>query len=241
MGRMSINPGTFATGFGGAGPDMRPGAEPGVRPGAVWRAARRHSMAVTALRVVLPFLALIVIAWMIVSARTLPREIGDIDLGEVGLEGTTLTMKSPTLSGFNNDGTAYEVTAARALQDVTNPRVVTLEFVDGTMTKSDGKSVRVTADSGVFDADARLLDLKSNIVVRTSDDDRAFLESAHVDMQAGSIVSQDPVRATAKSARIKADAMTITERGSHLVFNGGVVVELRLDGGPLERKKSDGQ
>ncbi len=202
-----------------------------------WLAARRHSRIVAVLRWILPAMAVVVVAWMFVSAHRLPREIGNIDLGEVGLEGTTLTMQNPSLSGFNKDGTAYQVTAAKALQDVTNPRVVTLEFVDGTLTKSDGSDMRLTADNGVFDNDTQTLELDGNIVVKTSKDENAYLESAKVDLGAGSIVSDRPIRAEANNGKIRADAMEVTERGARLRFSGKVVVELRLDGGKVEDGK----
>ena len=223
--RMAIDVGTL-TGSWGYGP------EPGA--GADWRAARRHSRMVSVLRLVFPAIAFVVVAWMFISACTLPTDVGDIDLGDVGLEGTTLTMQNPTLSGFNEDGTAYQVTAAKALQDVTNPKTVTLESVDGTMTKADGSKVRVTADNGVFDSEAQWLELTNNIVVATDKGDQAYLNAARVDMKAGTIVSDQPVRAKANSGSIRAKSMEITDRGAHLLFKGKVVVELRLDGGPVE-------
>ncbi len=199
-----------------------------------WLAARRHSRVVAVLRLVLPAVALVVVVWMFISARSLPTEIGNIDLGEVGLEGTTLTMQNPSLSGFNDNGTSYQVTAAKAKQDVTNPRVVTLESIDGTMTKSDGDKIRVTADHGVLDSDSQLLELSSNIVVRTDKDDYAYLNAARVDMSAGTIVSTEPVRAVSKSGKIRAKSMEITDRGAHLLFRGNVIVDLRLDGGRVD-------
>jgi lipopolysaccharide export system protein LptC len=207
---------------------------------AVWRAARRHSRIVRSLRVVLPLIAVGVVASLFVSARTLPRGVENIDLGDIGMDGTTLTMQNPSLSGFNDNGTSYQVTAGRALQDVTNPRVVTLESIDGTMTKPDGSTVKMTAKNGVFDADTQKLELSADIEVRTSTGDHAFLESAKVDMQAGSIVTDKPVRAATKSGNIRADSMEITGRGEHLLFSGNVVVELRLDGGDVKEALGSG-
>ena len=222
---MAIDAGALTDGWGYG---------PGPAGGAEWRAARRHSRVVSVLRLVFPAVAFVVVAWMFISARTLPTEVGDIDLGDVGLEGTTLTMQNPSLSGFNEDGTGYQVTAAKALQDVTNPRTVTLKSVDGTMTKPDGSKVRVTADDGVFDSEEQWLELTNNIVVATDKGDHAYLNAARVDMKAGTIVSDEPVRAQANSGSIRAKSMEITDSGSHLLFKGKVVVELRLDGGPVD-------
>lgn len=201
-----------------------------------WRAARRHSRLVVFLRLALPVISIVVVASMFISVRSISTKIGDIDLGEVGLEGTTLTMQNPSLSGFNENGTSYQVTATKALQDVTNPRVVTLREISGTMTDAEGSDVRISAQNGVYDADAQQLDLTGEIVVDTDKGESAYLASAHVDMEAGSIRSDDPVRAETRSGRISANSMEISERGSHLLFTGGVVVELRLDGGKLPGK-----
>ena len=182
----------------------------------------------------LPAFAVVVIASMFVSVRAVPTSIGDIDLGEVGMDGTTLTMQNPSLSGFNENRSSYEVTADRALQDVTNPRVVTLEGIDGTLTETDGSTVRITARDGVFDADQQLLDLSGRIVVKTSKGETAHLKSAHVDIEAQTIRTDDPIRAATKAGQIRADAMEITDSGAHLLFKGRVVVVLRFDGGPVD-------
>gem|GEM_PF-3278724 len=188
------------------------------------------------MRIALPSLAVIVVGWMYFSANRLPTEIGTIDLGDVGLQGTTLTMQNPSMSGFNEDGTAYNVTARKALQDLTNPSVVTLRHVDGTMTEDDGSKVRVTADDGLFDNDKRTLDLDNNIVVTTDDKDQAFLKSARIELEGGTIRSDDAVQAKGKSGSIRANSMEITENGSHLLFKGKVVVHLRLDGGAVSEE-----
>jgi len=203
---------------------------------AAWRAARWHSRLVIALRVVLPVLAVMVIASMFVSVRAVPTSIGDIDLGEVGMDGTTLTMQNPSLSGFNENRSSYEVTADRALQDITNPRVVTLEGIDGRLRETDGSTVRITARDGVFDADKQLLDLSGRIVVKTSKGETAHLKSAHVDIEAQTIRTDDPIRAATKAGQIRADSMEITDSGAHMLFKGRVAVVLRFDGGAIDEQ-----
>ena len=44
-----------------------------------------------------------------------------IDVGNMVVSGTKITMEQPRLSGFTRDGRAYEVTAVAAAQDVTKP------------------------------------------------------------------------------------------------------------------------
>jgi hypothetical protein len=50
------------------------------------------------------------------------RSAGDLSLGEIGVSGTTLTMDRPRLTGYGAGGMSYDVTAARALQDLTARR-----------------------------------------------------------------------------------------------------------------------
>ena len=50
-----------------------------------------------------------------------------IDVGNLVVSGTKITMEQPRLSGFTNDARAYEMTADAAAQDLTKPDIVELQ------------------------------------------------------------------------------------------------------------------
>jgi lipopolysaccharide export system protein LptA len=63
---------------------------------------------------------------------------------------------------------------------------------------------------------------------------RAFLETADVDLKAQTVVSDRPVRLEMPGARVRADTMSVSAGGEQVMLRGRVVMDIRLDGGPLE-------
>lgn len=192
-----------------------------------WRAVRRHSRRVRLLRVVLPAIGLAIAASMFVSIRSLPGGIGNISLGEVGVEGTTLTMSHPSLSGYGSDGVSYDVTAERALQDLTTPDVVRMEMISGTMRRADGTWTSLEARDGLFDSARDWLMLENDIVIVTDDGKRAYLEDAEVDLKGQSVISLKPVRAEMAGALVRGDRMEVNGGGDHIILRDNVSVVLQ--------------
>ena len=52
-----------------------------------------------------------------------------IDVGDLVVSGTKITMEQPRLSGFTSDARAYELTAEAAAQDLTKPDMVELRNI----------------------------------------------------------------------------------------------------------------
>ena len=50
-----------------------------------------------------------------------------VDIGNLVISGTKITMEQPHLSGFTRDARAYELTADAAAQDLTKPDIVELQ------------------------------------------------------------------------------------------------------------------
>lgn len=200
----------------------------------VWRQARRHSRHVRALRVVLPVITGLIVAAMIVSLRGLPTPAGNLGLGGIGLSGSSLTMEKPHLTGYGSNGMSYDVTAARALQDLTNPDMVQLETISGRVKQPGDRWATLEAVGGIYNSKAESLHLSEDIRIVVHDGKRAFLETADVDLRTQEVVSDQPVRLEMPGARVRADSMHISAGGEEVTLRGGVVMNLRLNGGPLQ-------
>ncbi len=95
-----------------------------------FQAARRHSRTVRLLRIVLPVAVVLVLAIVVLITYLNPLRMFaklPIDVGNLVVSGTKITMEQPRLSGFTHDGRAYEVMANAAAQDVTKPDIVELQ------------------------------------------------------------------------------------------------------------------
>ncbi len=186
--------------------------------------ARRHSRFVRFLKFALPFGAIMGIVLMVGFAYFDPfRNMAGITMGPVSLSGSQITMQSPRLTGFRNDGRPYEVIASAATQDVKQPTMVELKDLRGKISLDDkGGIAFLQADTGYLDTQKENLNIKNNVVVRTDNGQQILMKSAAVDFKSGRVVSQEPVSVTLQNGTIDADAMEVLDSGRVLIFTGRV-------------------
>src|ERR1700675_1215979 len=111
-----------------------------------FRAARRHSRLVRILRIAVPTtvaLALVVITLItyLNPLRMLAKL--PINIDNLVVSGTKVTMEQPRLSGFTSDARAYELTADTAAQDMTKPDLVELRNIRAKVDMQDKSTIEM--------------------------------------------------------------------------------------------------
>ncbi|TPQ49782.1 hypothetical protein C2U72_16780 [Prosthecomicrobium hirschii] len=196
------------------------------------RAARRHSTLVRLLKVVLPILALGVAG--VVGLRVFLFSFApDLKLPTVLFSRDGLTMVEPHLSGRSKDR-AYEVTALRAVQNLTDTKKVRLEKVSARIELADRQWAKVAAEGGLYDGGQETLRLEQGLVVTTSNGYRAATDGADFDLKSGRIVSRGAVRLEGPAATIESETLEIADNGHSFLFTGRVRLDLR----PAESDRS---
>ena len=99
-----------------------------------------------------------------------------------------------------------------------------LSGVTGHFGLGDAGAATVKAKAGVYDAHASMLNLSDGIDATTTRGYTAELVDAAVDVNTGKLVTGKPVVLTSADGTIRANAMTVLDRGKHLLFSGGVSV-----------------
>ena len=189
-----------------------------------FRAAGRHTSRVRWLRrgifigSALGVLALIVVAFFDPFSK-IP---GKISISSATFTGSQISMESPKLSGFRNDGRPYEVRATRGVQDVRTPNTVALEDIEARLTMQDNAVVHLVAPEGVYDSSKDFMRFSHAVHITSDAGYDARLKSADADFKAGTVVSKDPVTVATKNATIAADRLTITQSGAVITFEGHV-------------------
>jgi len=183
--------------------------------------ARRHSQRVRLLKFGLPGLAIVGAAIFFV---TMHFDVGGgpISLAGINIEQKKLVMQAPHISGFEGTRRAYDVKAARATQDLTNPKVFTLQQITATFGTGGDATAKLDAAIGIYNGNSNLLTLKKGIALVTSDGYRAKLVEAKVDIAKGALVSKSPVEITSGDGVLTANGIEVSERGKHVKFTGGV-------------------
>ena len=106
--------------------------------------AARHSRMVRVLRVAVPAAVILAMATIVVVSvfnpfRMLPKL--PLDMGNLVVSGTKITMESPHLAGYTTDQRPYEVWAKTATQDVTDPDHVDLKTLRAKLLMEDQSTV----------------------------------------------------------------------------------------------------
>lgn len=149
-----------------------------------------------------------------------------VDSGNTVVTGTRITMESPHLSGFTPDQRPYELWAKTATQDITDPDHVDLNDLKAKVLMEDQSTLFLDARTGRFDNKQQQLDLHKDIFLRTSTGYEARLNSAFVDMNKGTVSSDDHVDVKLTNGTVTADRLRITEGGDVIRFEGNVVMHL---------------
>jgi lipopolysaccharide export system protein LptC len=192
--------------------------------------AARHSRIVRALRIAVPAAVILAMAAIVAVSifnpfRMLLPKL-PLDMGNLVVSGTKITMESPHLSGYTPDRRPYEMWAITATQDLTDPDHVDLKKLRAKVLMEDQSTVTLDALNGLFDSKEQLLDLHKDIYMQTTTGYEAWLTQAFVDMGKGTVTSDEHVDVKWQDGTLSADKLRITGGGEVVRFEGHVVMNI---------------
>ena len=192
--------------------------------------AARHSRLVRFLRIAVPAAVALSLASVILTSVFNPFRLLlpklPVDMSNLVVSGTKVTMESPHLAGYSQDQRPYEVWANTAVQDVTDPDHVELHTLRGKMLMEDQSTVTLEAVNGLMDTKQQLLNLHKDIYVQTSNGYQAWLSQAFVDMNKNTVTSDEHVDVKWADGKISADTMKVLGGGEIVRFDGHVVMNI---------------
>jgi lipopolysaccharide export system protein LptC len=192
--------------------------------------AARHSRMVRALRIAVPAAVILAMTAIIAVSifnpfRMLLPKL-PLDVGNLVVSGTKITMETPHLSGYTPDQRPYELWAKTATQDLTDPDHVDLKILRAKVLMEDQTTVTLNARNGLFDTKQQLLDLRKDIFLHSSTGYEARLTQAFVDIGKGTVTSDEHVDVKLLNGTLGADKLRITGGGEVVRFEGNVVMNL---------------
>ncbi|MDB5626886.1 MAG: hypothetical protein JWR73_2688 [Tardiphaga sp.] len=194
--------------------------------------AARHSRLVRLLRVAVPAMVALSLAAILAVSIFNPFRILTnlpVDVGNMVVSGTKITMESPHMSGFSPDQRPYEIWAKTATQDLTAPNKVDLTMVRGNVLTEDQSTVTLEARTGLFDTKAQVLDLRNDVFLQTSAGYEVRLNQATVDIASGGVSTDDGVDVKLTNGTVRANKLRLTDKGDVVRFEGNVVMRLVMD------------
>ncbi len=192
-----------------------------------FRLARRHSLLVKMLRLVLPIgalsLSLFYALTLSVSWQFGP---GRLKVGQVQVNADDLTMKNPTYFGLTKDGGRYEVRAKKAILEFAKDAPIKLVDVDGDLLQANDVTTKLKAKHGLLDNAKAELELYDGIEIDASNGMKARLSRATVYNKENRIVSKHPVDLWLPTGSVKGASMTLRTDTKEATFVGNVKAHL---------------
>ncbi|WP_065752448.1 LPS export ABC transporter periplasmic protein LptC [Bradyrhizobium paxllaeri] len=214
---------------------QNPAYDPGLE--VRFAAAARHSRMVRMLRVAVPAAVALAMASIVLIQvflnpywKSLPNL--PVDISNLVVSGTKITMETPHLAGFSTDQRPYELWAKAAIQDLTNPDHVELQTLRAKVMMEDKSTVTMDARTGFFDSKQQMLDLRKDIFLQSSTGYEAKLSQAYVDINKGSVTSDEHVDVKLLNGTLTADRLRIINSGEIVRFEGNVVMNLIMESPP---------
>jgi lipopolysaccharide export system protein LptC len=209
-------------------PAARSQSAPAPPPSARRRTPRR-SRFVGAMKLVLPVLAAglvaIVLAWPGAFNHIKPVALPGDSPASVG--GDTAAMLKPRYLGSDGKGRPFTITADAAVQHADDRKSLTLIALQADMTMNDGSWFTLLAETGRYQQKTKRLMLGGAVSLHSDQGYELHATEVAVDLQAGSAVTEKPVRGHGPFGDLTAQRMEIDERGERLRFDRGVHVTLR--------------
>ena len=179
---------------------------------------RRRSRLIRRLRVILPALIaliLLAMAGFVLHTTFLGRDAAPREAD------APIELVNPRFVGKDDKGRAFVITATAAVRDENDYQRVLLEEPALILDAEGVNPRRVTAKSGVYSEDRRVLNLDGG--VRMSGADTSFdTLSSIFNTATGELEGEGPISGSSSLGEITAKSYGVYDKGERLVFKGGV-------------------
>lgn len=175
------------------------------------------------------------------SAALSYLQSGPVTVTGAMIENGRLIMQGPRMGGLNAAKRPYEMTAARAIQTITDTSFVDLEEIEAKLPVGRADWAHVEAATGTMTEADNTLRITSPMLVETTDGLTARFRSASIDMGKGDISTEEAVEVDTPTMKVTAERMDITEGGEVMVFERRVKVVIddsREDSAAAETKNA---
>lgn len=195
--------------------------------------AAAHSALVRRLRLILPVVALVLIAVFVLNARKDgPENVFLDEFKDIDATADELRMADPRFSGVDDAGAPYDITADAAIQAPGDDKRIRLERPRAVTGQGDTQSV-LTAEAGAFDSEQNVLQLNDAVRFEHRIGAETYVlnaPSATFSIDAEEVVSDAGVEGEGpRGATLQADRMVADNKSRKVVFEGNVKMRIYPD------------
>jgi lipopolysaccharide export system protein LptC len=193
--------------------------------------AQRYTRFVTIAKRALLLAALALIA-AVLAYSLQPREQNRVAMTfeRIGKVSNDLAMIKPKLTGTDDDGNPFTVTADSAVQDGRSARRARLNNVQADMTLKDSGWMSATAKAGLVDATAKKLALWGGVSIFSDSGYELHTNEVHVDLANGVARGDHVVMGQGPLGSIRADRFTVDRQNQRIFLMGDVHMTIYAQG-----------
>lgn len=193
--------------------------------------AQRYTRFVTIAKRALLLAALALIA-AVLAYSLQPRETNHVAMTfeRIGKVSNDLAMIKPKLTGTDDDGNPFSVTADSAVQDGRSARRARLNNVQADMTLKDSGWMSATAKTGLVDASAKKLALWGGVSVFSDSGYELHTDEVHVDLANGIARGDHVVTGQGPLGSIRADRFRVDRQNQRIFLMGNVHMTIYAQG-----------
>ncbi|CTQ62224.1 MAG: LPS export ABC transporter periplasmic protein LptC [Roseibium album] len=184
------------------------------------RAARRHSIMVRVLRWLFPGIGLLILAVM-VGLVVLFNVLSGFGAANMMLTSDGLVMDHPELSGHDGER-SYKVTARRAIQRLSDPRIIDLETIRADIVLDEDESAEIIALKGTYNNAAETLRLFEGIQIEWSEGYTVDLSEVDIDLKDGAMRTSEPVSIRSEQGRVQSGKLSYDKAKGLVRFSDGI-------------------
>jgi lipopolysaccharide export system protein LptC len=137
-----------------------------------------------------------------------------------------IKMTNPRFFGRDTQGRAFMLTSRQAARDTSNLQRVLLQFPQVTLDVDGAHPSTLTADSGVYQEDTRILLLKGH--VRADDAKMTTFQSdqAIVNTRTGVVEGPTAIAGQTPIGTVRSNQFEVHDKGDRVIYKGGVHARL---------------
>lgn len=198
---------------------------------ATLRGARRYSVFVRIMKGALPLTALGLASLVLVYVLQPPPARIQMAFQRLANLAGDLTMDNPRLSGTDNDGQPFVISARRAVPDSSGVDHVRMQGVVADFSLKDGSGIHLTAADGVIDTKTRVLQMSGGIHMTSQSGYDVKAPSAIADLRAGTVHGEHGIAADGAFGHITAQRFAMNRASKQLRFWGNIRMLLNRETG----------
>jgi len=189
---------------------------------ATLRGARRYSIFVRVMKGALPLSALGLAILVLIYVLQPPPARLQMAFQRLSNLAGDLTMDNPRLSGTDNEGQPFVISARRAVPDGAGVTHIRMEDIVADFSMKDGSGMHPAAATGLIDADTRVLKMSGGIHVTSQSGYDVKAPSAVADLRAGTVHGENGIAADGNFGHITARRFAMNRESKQLHFWGDI-------------------